>query len=401
MNDIYFHEYNPSNQFVGIRIDDGAVHLHFPIGYNLEEDSSDSREDLLHLLKLLARKGVADGSALGESGHSVQAENILNHLFIILVDYIRTGRLITDRFKADSYSTDGLVDWNKTISKFSPVVSGRNIVYVDLISSTTNNSYESLVTLAHEYCVAKSMDILGWLFGENLRIYPREASVSPYLIYAVQKRISSTFNTYELKLLNSILSILKDLPNEGITLKQGLGTSKFEYYWEFMVDIAFGIPESGKRKYFPKALWVLEDRRLTPSSLQPDTVVRHQNDLLILDSKYYKFGFSGLPSHLPGSSDIFKQIVYGDFASCINEVYEGFVYNAFVLPANLSNHHTWFKIVGYSIPQWCSDPSTYQVVVAVLVDTKYLISNYNYFSDEQKSIFTTSIIDYVNETVVI
>ena len=75
--------------------------------------------------------------------------------------------------------------------------------------------------------------------------------------------------------------------------------------------VVFG--ESNKDIYFPHAKWHIINREKTESSaLEPDTVMKLNGKFYILDAKYYKFGITGLPMHLPATSSIQKQITYGD-----------------------------------------------------------------------------------------
>lgn len=403
MSKVFFYDQNlsSSDRFVGLNLDDDGVHITFPLGYSTEgKDKNQLKKDAGSLIKLLARKDIAEGSCF--SGSDSIGENIsaLGSALFILQDYIRTRRLLSEKISLEIRSSDGAIDWGKTVSKINPIVSGSNIIYSNLISRKTGNNFNSLITAAHEIAVNKSIDLLGWMYNEYYTAIPRAEKVTADIIFSIRQRIANTFNTYELKLLVSILEFLTDLSSSSIDIQEGVGTRKFEYYWEFMVDVAFGVSPAEKRRFFPRAVWSLEGGNSYNSPLQPDTIMKNGSDIFILDSKYYKFGVSGIPHNLPGSSDIFKQILYGEYAYSINSNFLNSIYNAFIIPGDLSQEGGgWFKISGHAEAEWVETPEKYQIVVAVLVDTSFLIDNYSFIGVEEKNEFVNAIEFYVNSVV--
>lgn len=99
-----------------------------------------------------------------------------------------------------------------------------------------------------------------------------------------------------------------------------------------MIDKVFGIPE--KVEYFPKTTWNLENgKKYDNAFLEPDSIMLHDGKVYVLDAKYYKYGWSGAPGHLPESTSINKQITYGEYIAksekFLKEGQHPTVYNAF------------------------------------------------------------------------
>jgi hypothetical protein len=99
-------------------------------------------------------------------------------------------------------------------------------------------------------------------------------------------------------------------------------------------------------------------------------------NLLILDAKYYKYGLYGNCFELlPGSSDVQKQITYGDHAKLRHKEYDGRIENAFVLPFH-SDSKEKIKTAGYAESSWRDNRDSYQRVYLLLMDTDYLIESF-------------------------
>ena len=72
---------------------------------------------------------------------------------------------------------------------------------------------------------------------------------------------------------------------------------------------------------------------ISSSNFRPDTILEKDNNIFIIDSNYYKFGFTGNGKEdLHNTSSIQKQIAYGSFVK--NSFKDGNknIYNAFIIP---------------------------------------------------------------------
>ena len=182
------------------------------------------------------------------------------------------------------------------------------------------------------------------------------------------------------ELLSDMLAIINDQGNEGFKQKDYIyGTYEFEYIWEKIIDRAYGI--SDKKKYFPRTYWHLSSDR-DNHALEPDTIMLNDSDIYVLDAKYYRYGVTGNPSHLPDTSSIQKQITYGEYIDTHSEAFSADrIFNAFLMPADLYSGRfkcdATVSYVGYADSDWKKNDKTYEKVAAILVDTKSLMKNYS------------------------
>ena len=160
------------------------------------------------------------------------------------------------------------------------------------------------------------------------------------------------------------------------------GVYRFEYVWENMIDYVFG--ENNKEEYFPHAHWYIVNNKggyeVESSPLEPDTIMLYNNNAYILDAKYYKFGITNFHGHLPGSSSIEKQIVYGEYVETNKGFDSNHIYNAFIMPFNAeeSKCDRPYKFVSVGTADWKPNNSekNYNYVLGILLDTRYIIDTY-------------------------
>jgi hypothetical protein len=119
--------------------------------------------------------------------------------------------------------------------------------------------------------------------------------------------------------------------------------------------------------------------------------VKGKKKVFVLDAKYYRFGATGSPSHLPPSSSINKQITYGEFVSTLSEFNEAdAVFNAFIMPYNRTaydkekNPYGNFlglkgeiESIGEAHGDWKTRGLSYEAVQGIVVDTRYLMYHYS------------------------
>jgi hypothetical protein len=161
------------------------------------------------------------------------------------------------------------------------------------------------------------------------------------------------------------------------------GTDKFETVWEKLIDRFFG--ETNKEDYFPHAQWTErygKNKGKPASALEPDSIMIYNGKYYVLDAKYYRYGRFpefGINA-LPQSSDINKQITYGQFVKR-KKAGDAPVFNAFLMPYNKEDN--WFHInetygnVAEATGDWVTDPQSYERIQGIVIDTRYLLKNYD------------------------
>lgn len=181
-----------------------------------------------------------------------------------------------------------------------------------------------------------------------------------------------------------MLKIINNEPDEGLRETSfTFGTNRFEYVWEKMIDTAFGI--SDKQRYFPKTKWKLarSGKEYDNSKLEPDTIMLHNNNIYVLDAKYYKYGATKNPFDLPESASINKQITYGEYIDAQADLKnpDSVIYNAFLMPFD-KNH--WAEenagalhYAGEAVALWKEAGEgrgkEYEHIQGVLLDVKHLM----------------------------
>lgn len=124
---------------------------------------------------------------------------------------------------------------------------------------------------------------------------------------------------------------------------------------------------------------------------------KENQKIFVLDSKYYRYGATKNPNHLPDSASVVKQIAYaeyidnadnrknmpGDISSFINNEN---IYNAFIMPAdNTSPENIGYVSADYVFPQ-NSEKSLkpYYKIHGILLDIKSIM--YKHIPHDKKLI---------------
>ncbi len=370
--------------FVGIKILKDDIIVTFPLGYRLENsDDKVIRKKITSLLHILQKfNSKKENNKISNNEISFEFP-ILSYQYIIL-DYFNNGYY---REKEISYNSakKGKINWKQTIQKKKHYISNNSSFYLDFIVKENIINENSILTRIHEFCVYQSFIKLGWLYTDVLPMKPRVKFNKKQFIVILNDAISRTFNDSKKQLLNAMLNIIKN-ENEGnnITSESVFGTTSFEYVWEKMIDYIFG--EENKDIYFPKARWTLVGkslRNIESSSLHPDTILKLGNNICIIDAKYYKYGITGIPYHLPSSSSIQKQITYGEYlkSNKFKEVSKreqtfNVIHNVFIMPYDKA---VWksnnYKFIGFATADWKNNNHDYENVIGILVDTQHLMNN--------------------------
>ena len=386
-----------NDDFVGLKFIDGQPRITFPRGFRLSNDENQIRKDILRLLATIQR---FSGRHEGSTNTSLDGEINLSFPILsyqhIIKDYLAHGYYV-ERETQYKDGTRGKINWKRTVQKKQPVYNNGNIVYLDCIVKTNKINSNNLITRIHEYCVRESFEKLGWLYLSNDTL-PKKTQIrfnKRMFSSVIQDALNNTYNDSKRLLFTSMLNIINS-KEESVdsTEKEAFGVNRFEYIWEKLVDYVFG--EDNKDEYFPHATWhIISGNKVTSSALEPDTIMLYKDKIYILDAKYYKYGITQNPLHLPGSSSIEKQIVYGEYVETCKNISKDKIYHAFVMPYDSCDELVPYKFVSVGTADWkpYDDMSAnYNYVLGILVDTRYLI--------EQNSKHNTTEIEILSDLIV-
>ena len=428
---------NSETEFVGIRCEkskeDGALETRiiFPLGY-FKDDSAlrelpeeELQECVVNLFTVLSDPSLQE-QIHQDSSISTFAEEHGESEFP-MVSYLNVIRNFLDFGYLDEKEilykkgANGKINWGRTIKAVQPVITedAQNLVYLDFIARKVSYNEDTLITQVHKFCVHDALVKLGFLFG----IEPSEEPLLDFdydlFCNAIHSKLAKTFNDRDLRLLADLARIVEYLAGhkteDGKTADDFyFGVNKFAPVWEAMVDKIFGkLPQGvAKDKFNPHLRWndgcrdekldeseeeiVLNDPKR--STLRPDTIMVMGEGVYILDSKYYKYGLTGVNSHLPGAESVCKQMAYAEYVETrLKEIpafagmTSGNIYNAFIMPycvdagkwdeiaavAELPRNDVYaMKRVGYIYGDWKDCKRPYHKIACILLDMKSVMRNY-------------------------
>lgn len=374
------------DSFVGIKIRNNRIDFYYPETYNFDESSIEkSRDDVLAILQTIAIAKTHSNSKIKiESSFSNnEAIPLLSYLWIIR-DYLINGFYV-NREKVIKKNQKGKVDWKRTLCG-QPIISNGNVVYSDIIVSVKND-LDNIIVQIHKRCVKKSIDILGWLFGIKssnfIETTPFYKELKNVYIETLRKELSQTFDDEKKERLKHMLAIIEGLSDDQNSNELVYGVDSYAYIFEKMINSIFGNRDASK--FNPSADWYLKSKEYSPfasSDLRPDTILIQGNIAYVLDSKFYRFGYTADNKDLPETTSIQKQITYGDFIKnnkMGDEIQK--IRNAFILPYNKYNNRLdlsgTLEYIGYSKTDYRKGTEDYEIIHAFLIDLKYVIETWN------------------------
>lgn len=374
--------------FVGIKCEDGQFEVDFPLGYHLSKDEKGLRKDILQLLRVIALTvDKRESQLLNPTDENRKIGFPFQAYLYIIADFYNRG-YYKEREVQFKTETRGKIDWNRTIKRQKPYMQDNNVFYLQFTTRKNPLNENELITLIHECCVYESFSKLGWLFTSALPSKPKIKFNQKMFRNVVREKISHTFNDKNKSLFLNMLAVIDQMQNLDAPLNFEYGVDPFDHVWEVLIDEVFGI--KGKKEYYPKTTWAISDTDYDNADLKPDSILVWNGNVYVLDAKNYKYGYTRLASDLPKSTDINKQITYGEYIA-ENELFkkkhgESFeTYNAFLMPYDgfdWNENGEKIRWIGEATGNWKSNKKKYERVQGILVDVKSLMAAYKH-SDEK------------------
>lgn len=381
------------DRFVGVKADSTNAVIYFPMGYQLPSDDDELRRDVKNLFEVLAAFTDRNDKVLHMDKFTApQSVDFPIQAYLNVINYYldHNGNYYTEIEPMYRVDRRGKPDFKRTIQTQRPILQGNNIVYLDMVVRDTTPNTNKLITKIHKYCVAESFDRIGWLYTTNK---PEEADIGfdkNLFIATLNDKISDTNKDEDKKLFKSMIAMIEFMDNNTIDKQFYFGTDKFEHVWEKLIDVVFG--ENNKDEYFPHGIWETRydaNKGKPASALEPDSIMIYNGKYYVLDAKYYRYGAYpelGIGA-LPQSSDINKQITYGEYVKN-NKAKGAEVYNAFIMPFNMYNSIFGSLVEYVNVAEargdWRSSKDWYERVQGIVMDTRYLLKNYSGNHDRDK-----------------
>ena len=362
-----------ADTFVGIVCEEGDLSIHFPLGFHVSDDDKVLRKDIMLLLNTIGNTvGHMESTYKTISQNSVSVGFPIQAYLSVIYDYMERGFYI-ERDLEYTISKKGKIDWTRTIKNVKPAIQDEMVYYLNFVTRRNRLNEDNLITLIHEFCVYDSFLKIGWLFTGALPPQPRIKRNDKLFLSVLRDKISHTYNDKNKTLFKNMMSIINNLTDDNAPLTYKYGTYRFEYVWEAMIDRVFGI--ASKDAYFPKTTWNVGDRSYNNASLEPDSIMIRDNNIYVLDAKYYKYGATKWLGDLPESTSINKQITYGEYVEK-NKGDKSQVYNAFIMPFD-SKDEKWrthpILAIGEATGDWRPNNKLYERIQGIMLDVKYLM----------------------------
>ena len=387
------------DDFVGIRADSSGAYIYFPQGYHLAENDLDIRQDINNLLSVLC--DFLKEELVLEAPNKITEKSVIFpiHAYMYVArDFLTRGSYYIEKEQHYNVSNKGKIVWSKTLKNRKGLLQQNgSLVFSDFIVKENQPNFNKAITQINRFCVYEAFSKIGWLY---VPFMPEACFVHPSLkesISIIRKKILQTFNDDDRRLFNSMLSILLFLDRGSSDKTMYYGTTHFDKIWEKMIDQAFGI--KGKDAFFPHAYWLLDngDSKLK-APLQPDSIMIYKDKIYVIDAKYYRYGCTGNPEHLPNSSDINKQITYGEYIETKKNISNDSLYNCFIMPFDKRNNifglDSNIGNVAEAFGEWRDRGhcfKNYERIQGIVMDTRFLMHNYMISSSKYKELLIASI----------
>lgn len=367
---------NNSLDCIGVNITSNDIKFIFPRGYNLSNDISNQKNDILLLIKVFDKymqRRKNKPSSDHEEEHFFGSGNInrfpLNAALWLLKDY-ETNGLYKENVHHYKIDKKGIINWPKTIKTQQPFINNNNLIYLDFIVNEKIDNITNIILAVQKYSIEKCIEAIGWLYP-NIRITPNNKLPYSYkaCINILKKELSNVNIDKTKQLIINLIELLSFIGSESSSIKlKNYKTNYFHNIWEDMLRVILG--NEKESDYYPNAIWNIDNETHNASNLRPDIILKKEDVVYVIDAKYYKYGITYKINDLPQSSDIGKQFIYSDY---IESKYNYKTHDVFILPYK-SQDTTTFAFVGHATLNIHKYKD--KKVVTILADTKSIMENY-------------------------
>lgn len=375
------------DRFVGVKADTNNAMVFFPMGYRLPDNEEDIREDILKLIEVISTFNDSKDHLLAMDQFAApQSVNFpVNSYMNIIRYFLEQNDYYKEREQVRKTADRGKIDFPASLRKNVKFFQEDGSPFFDRYTVKGSSPNEkNLITQIHKYCVYEAFSTLGWLFTPHLPPDPHITLEPERFLFALKKKLAVTHNDKDKLLFQAMIQMLEYLDSENDNKQYYFGTDRFEYVWEKLIDEVFGI--RGKEEFFPRTKWKLKFTASKDNhALEPDSIMLCDDKIYVLDAKYYRYGVTGEPKHLPESSSINKQITYGEYIDNCRELKDKYgdlpIYNAFLIPFNRSKNpfnmtDEYFLNIGEATGEWKNNDKLYEHVQGIVIDIRFLMNNY-------------------------
>ena len=320
----------------------------------------------------------------------------------IITRFLNDGKYYVESDHEYKVGANGQISCSRTVRSQKGIVQNGSLIFTNTVARHLTPNFNKKITQIHKFCVYEAFDKLGWLYITNKPDLPGRCPSVRESIQILTQKISRSHNDNEQELFGAMLNMLKYMDEQNSEKNYLFGTDYFERIWEGMINKAFGIKD--KTGYIPKTRWLFDyGKGKENSPLFPDSIMIYKDKIYVLDAKYYKYGQTGNTDDLPGSADINKQITYGEYIARHLQIPNEKLFNAFLLPYNMTDNKFAFESVfgnfGEAVGDWKDNTKNYERVQGIVVDTRFLMYNYLTISENYQKNLAKSIEKVCNRKI--
>lgn len=375
------------DRFVGIKADSDNAMVYFPIGYQLPKEDGEIRKDIKHLIQVLSEFTTSEDRLLAINKFAApQTVDFPINAYKSVIEYYfeKGGKYYTEVDPIYKTASKGKQNWTRTVRDQVPLVQQKNgvssFIYTEFTVKDVTPNDTKIITQINRFCVYEAFKKLGWLYVPYMPENPGPHPDPKTSIAILNAKLGNTNDDKKRMLFQAMKDMLEYMDEKTSYRQFYFGTDNFDHVWEKLIDRAFG--ERNKENFFPRSRWLLDYGKYKEKRpLMPDTIMIYNDKYYVLDAKCYKYGWTGIPDHLPDGSSINKQITYGEYLEKHKGIKNDSLFNAFIMPFNMAKNYFEIKDfvgnIGEAVGDWRDNKKNYERIQGIVMDTRHLMYHYS------------------------
>lgn len=325
--------------FVGVIIVAGYVIKCYP-KYLLSK--SKPKSELIQILKVLEKDRAKQNPVeMFNDTNEVCTFNLLAVMLFLMHDYYENS-LYSNTEDIIEINGSGEILWDKTINETFTYLSNNKPYYPDLLTRKRIRNDTDYFKRLHECILTKvsnemkSSELLELFEITEIELSDAELETfgdTEYILYRLEKELSTQFNTRKQLVLKAIYSYLSNQGSLNDSERVSVfGSNSFNLVWErvcsSILDNKLEMPLANlhlpigqlHKRYNPndkliniieKPYWSFTVQK-AKDTFKPDLITIKDTQFLIFDAKYYTpiLTYGKIPEHQPGIESVAKQYLY-------------------------------------------------------------------------------------------
>ena len=209
----------------------------------------------------------------------------------LIKDYLDNG-LFNRNFDIIVEDGVGETDWEASINRLQPVISGKYPVYLNVFTASSISEERHLINEIHKWAVRYCVEKYGLILDYGLSIIEdavkdiRELGTPEYLKTVLRLELNSAYIDRDIILLKRLISIVDKISCDEENFFEVFGTGYFHVVWEKVSGTVLNNNIEDFKSHMPKPLWYDNvGNSVEKESLRPDIISVKGDELYIIDAK--------------------------------------------------------------------------------------------------------------------